>query len=130
MPIRKRDTAMKMNGNEFIPTAHKTSDDKARFANQFIRFLELDFPESAFNQKFYQQLSMCFGHIAHYDKNGFYGTWFGDTRSRLQFIEHTLRYLPVGYPEYTFSDVEKALQQRVVRLGILTKYRDKLAAET
>jgi hypothetical protein len=56
---------------------------------------------------------MCFGHIAHVDRPTFYETWFTSDQGRLHFFEKTLKWPCWGDPEYTFSDVERAIQQEV-----------------
>lgn len=50
---------------------------------------------------------MMFGHIAHYDRNGFYDEWFREGRA--DWTEYILdRGAWFGDPEYTWSDVENA----------------------
>ena len=52
--------------SQFIPTKWSTAEDKARFGNTFLHFVESDFARSLFVEKFYSRLSNCFSHIAHY----------------------------------------------------------------
>jgi hypothetical protein len=40
----------------------------------------------------------------------------------LRFLEHTLRWPCWGEPEYTFSDVERAIQQEVRKRNYLARY--------
>jgi hypothetical protein len=64
---------------------------------------------------------MCFSHIAHYDAAGFYATWFTSDADRLRFLRHTL--CPCwGDPEYTFCDVERAIQQEIRNRNYLARY--------
>jgi hypothetical protein len=51
---------------EFTPTEFSTAQDKAAFGNHFFRFIEAEWKESIFTKGFYNRLSNCFGHIAHY----------------------------------------------------------------
>ena len=95
---------------EFTPTQWSTSQDKATFGNHFFRFIESEWKPTLFTRGFYNRLSNCFGHIAHYDLHGFYGTWFAEDAFRLNFLRHTLRFGCYGDPEYTFSDVERAIK--------------------
>jgi hypothetical protein len=52
--------------SEFVPTKFSTSQDKADFGNTFLHFIESEWARTAFSKSFYNRLSMCFGHIAHY----------------------------------------------------------------
>ena len=99
----------KFTAEQFTPTQFDTAEDKAKFANHFVRFVESGFKETLFYKWFYTRLSMSFGHIAHYNKNGFYGVWFDTHEKRNAFLGHTLIYPCYGQPEYTYCDVEKVL---------------------
>jgi hypothetical protein len=52
--------------SEFVPTKFSTAQDKADFGNTFLHFIESEWARTAFSKSFYNRLSMCFGHIAHY----------------------------------------------------------------
>ena len=52
--------------SEFVPTKFSTSQDKADFGNTLLHFIESEWARTAFSKSFYNRLSMCFGHIAHY----------------------------------------------------------------
>ena len=113
----------------FQATKFDTSADKAKFANHFLRFMSKGFPERSFTQGFYQRLSNCFSHMAHYDRHGFWGTFFTSTEGRLAFIDHTLRGGGYGDPAWTYCDVELAIRRRVGEAGVLQAYRIARAAE-
>ena len=66
-----------------------------------------------FTKKLYPRLSNTFGHIAHYNQGGFWAEWFVEAFDQVRFIEHLLRWPCYGDPEFTFSDVERALRQEV-----------------
>ena len=53
--------------SEFVPTKFSTAQDKADFGNAFLHFIESEWARTAFSKSFYNRLSMCFSHIAHYD---------------------------------------------------------------
>jgi len=74
--------------SEFVPTKFSSAQDKADFGNAFLRFIESEWPRTAFSKSFYNRLSMCFSHIAHYDAAGFYETWFTSDSDRLKFLRH------------------------------------------
>jgi hypothetical protein len=52
--------------SEFVPTEFSTAADKADFGNTFLHFVDADCAQNLFTKKFYNRLSMTFGHIAHY----------------------------------------------------------------
>ncbi len=108
---------------EFSPTKFTTATEKAEFGNHFLRFIDAEWTYTLFNRDFYHRLSMCFGHIAHTDRPTFYETWFTSDRDRLRFIEKTLNWPCWGDPEYTFSDVERAIQQEVRKRNYIARYQ-------
>ncbi len=108
--------------SEFVPTKFSTAQDKADFGNTFLHFIESEWARTAFSKSFYNRLSMCFSHIAHYDAAGFYATWFTTDADRLRFLRHTLAWPCWGDPEYTFCDVERAIQQEIRKRNYLARY--------
>ena len=114
--------------SQFTPTKYSTAEDKAKFANHFVRFVEQDFKPTLFPNWFYSRLSNCFGHIAHYSREGFYGTWFaGDCRQR-DFLRRALKHPSYGSPEFTYSDVERELRRWIAVSGKLAQLDAKIAA--
>ena len=108
--------------SEFMPTKFSTAQDKAEFGNTLLHFIESEWVRTAFSKSFYHRLSMCFSHIAHYDAGGFYETWFTSDADRLRFLRHTLAWPCWGDPEYTFCDVERAIQQEIRKRNYLARY--------
>jgi len=108
--------------SEFMPTKFSTAQDKAEFGNAFLHFIESEWARTAFSKSFYHRLSMCFSHIAHYDASGFYETWFTSDADRLRFLRHTLAWPCWGDPEYTFCDVERAIQHEIRKRNYLARY--------
>jgi hypothetical protein len=102
---------MSFTADQFTPTEFSTAEDKARFANQFVKFVSNGYKFADFPKWFYQRLSMCFGHIAHYDRFGFYETFFKSDRGIVEFMRQCRTYPNYGSPTCTFVDVEKALQK-------------------
>lgn len=113
---------------QFLPTKFSTTADKAVFGNTLLHFLDAGCARGLFTRKLYNRLSMTFGNIDHYDICGFYSTWFDSDHHRLAFIENTLRWPCYGDPEFTFRDVERAVQRAVRERNYLGRYR-LLAAE-
>ena len=124
MPKTKVDPSL------FTATQWDTAEDKADFVNHFILFVRSDFSEAYFTKKFYTRLSMTFGHIAHYNQAGFYGTFFDSTEGKLAFLKRTATYHCCGDRKFTYSDVEKYLRKWVVEQGLVRKYETRLAKET
>jgi hypothetical protein len=122
MPIKQRVVTT------FATTAHATAVDKQRFYDHFIVFVESGFKEELFHDWFYRKLSNCFGHIAHYDRIGFYDTWFSNNERRFKFIRHALYQAIYGDADYTFCDVERAIQQWLFEHRYIDKYENYAAA--
>jgi hypothetical protein len=53
---------------------------------------------------------------------GFHETWFTSDADRLRFLCHTLDWPCWGAPEFTFCDVERAVQQEIRNRNILARY--------
>lgn len=113
----------KFEASQFTATEWSTKEDKAKFANHFVRFVESDFKSTLFYQWFYNRLNGMFGHIAHYNRGGFYGTWFSSTENKARFLQNTLDSGHYGDPAYTYSDVEKVLAAWVAESGLFEKYQ-------
>src|ERR1700675_3376678 len=52
--------------SDFTATKFSTAADKAEFGNTLLRFIESEWASALFTKRFYNRLSMCFSHIAHY----------------------------------------------------------------
>jgi len=115
--------------DRFTATKWEGADQKVRFARQFIAFVESDFAKDKFPLWFYRRLSMTFGHIAHYNLHGFFETFFTSSEDKVRFLRQTLRHPCYGDPEYTYSDVEKALQRWLLQNAVLFRCENRLADE-
>jgi hypothetical protein len=113
--------------SDFVPTKFSSAADKTDFGNALLNFLEADCPQELFTKRLYHRLSMTFGHIAHYDRLGFYDTWLTRARHRAAFVEKTLRWPCHGDAEFTFSDVEYAIQQVMRDRNYLGRFELKAA---
>ncbi|RIK32498.1 MAG: hypothetical protein DCC56_01440 [Anaerolineae bacterium] len=114
--IKLKGKAGTFRSEDFTPTKWATAEEKAKISNKLTRFILGGFQQAAFTKAMYQRLSNMFGHIAHYDINGFYSTWFTDIKSCRDWVEHiTGSWLSgIGDPKFTWSDAEKALIQWVL----------------
>ena len=115
--------------SDFKATKFSTAADKAEFGNTLLRFIESEWASSLFTKSFYNRLSMCFAHIANYNRTQFYEEWFSSLAAQMRFLKHTLRFPCYGDPEYTFSDVERAIQREIVNRNYLARYELRLAEE-
>ena len=120
---------MTFDPSQFTPTQWETAKDKAAFANRFVRFVQSDFAAKHFTEKFYRRLSNTFSHIAHYNRGGFWETFFTTTADKVRFLEMTFQYPCFGDPAWTYSDVERALQAWLQADGTLARYCKQLVEE-
>lgn len=123
---------MRFTPEQFTPTEFDTAEDKARFANKLVRFVEAEFAPSHFPKWFYRRLMNTFGHIAHYNQGGFYSTWFSSPAHQLDWLEYIGKggaYDMGGDPAFTHSDVERVVAEWVQRSGFIEKKRKEVAQE-
>ena len=116
--------------DQFTPTKWETAKDKAAFANRFVLFVQSDFSAQHFTDKFYRRLSNTFGHIAHFNRGGFWSEFFTTTADKVRFLEMTFQWPCFGDPAWTYSDVERALQAWLQADGTLARYCKQLVEET
>lgn len=119
----------KENLMNYTPTQWDTAEDKARFVKHFIQFVKKDFHQSMFNKKFYNRLSMTFGHIAHYDRGGFWDTFFTNTADKSEFLRMTMNFPCYGDPKFTYCDAEREIQNQLKEMNVLQKYIEKVNSE-
>jgi len=115
--------------SDFTATKFSTAADKAEFGNTLLRFIESEWALALFTKSFYNRLSMCFAHIANYNRAQFYDEWFSSLAAQVRFLKHTLRFPCYGDPEYTFSDVQTAIQREIINRNYLERYELRLAEE-
>ena len=110
------------NSRRFTPTKWDSAEQKAKFANQFVKFVNSDFKKTFFPHWFYKRLSMCFGFIAHYNDSGFYATYFIHTGDKIQFLKRVITYACYSDPMFTYGDVESVLKQWVIDNEFIALY--------
>ena len=108
----------------YTATKFSTVKDKERFVKQFKVFVESDYDIHKFPNWFYIRLSMCFGHIAHYNQLGFYDWFFRDTTSKLNFVNQCIRNGGVGDPKWTFADAERQIQLWLIEISEYSRLQD------
>ena len=106
---------------QFTPTQFHSAQEKADFANLFVRFVENGFQHAHFSEAFYRRLCQTFGHVAHFNRDTFYRTFFSTSADKLRFLRQTVDHEPVGEAGYTFSDAETLLRAWVVGSGVIDR---------
>ncbi len=114
---------------DFVPTQWDTAEQKAKFANALFTFIADDFPRSKFHESFYRRLSNTCGHIACYNRDGFYGRFFLNAQDKLEFLEQCVTWPCYGDPTYTYSDVERAVGARLTQSQIVVILSSQIAVE-
>lgn len=121
---------------DFSATKFHTQDDKAKFANHFVKFVLSDFDQKYWKKWFYRELHGCFGFIAHYNSCGFWNEYFLRTETKLNFLCQCSNYLGcnwmvgIGDPKFTYCDVEKVLMDWiVVENNFVQQYQTRLNEE-
>ena len=120
-PLQDTKPSITFTADQFTPTQWRTAQDKADFANFFVRFVENNFRQKHFSNAFYRRLSQTFGHVAHFDEATFYRTFFTTAVDKLRFLRQTMAHVPVGDPAFTFSDVERVLRDWVASSGLVER---------
>ena len=101
----------------FQPTRWQSAQDKAKFANWLVRFVESGCPAGQFPQWAYARLIQTFGFIAHYNRTGFAGTYFQNAQTRLDFVDQ------MATCWWANSDVEQAVQAWLRQNQVVERYR-------
>lgn len=111
----------KATADQFADTRFGTAADKAKFVNQLIAFAESGFEEKKFHNTIYTRLMNLFGHIAHYDKVGFYDEWFSNDIHRLSWLRHIAD--ADVYDITDWADAERYIKNHLASSGLLHTYR-------
>lgn len=115
---------------QFTPTPWDSAKEKARFANGLARFIESGFEQGLFRPAIYSRLSLCFGHIAEYDRDGFYTTWFVNNERRLAWLGNAVGSAYRGRDlSRSFSDVEDRIADYIRASGLIERYEGMVAAD-
>lgn len=116
--------------SDFTATQFYTAQEKADYTQALCGLVLGDFAESKFPKTLWRRLMHSFGHIAHFDRDGFYATWFSTNARRLDWITHVLDFQPYGDATHTYCDVERAFRAWLSESGMWAKYRAIVDAET
>jgi hypothetical protein len=99
-----------------------TAEAKADYGNQLMRFIASGFKRTLFTKSLYNNLNSSFGHIVHFDIDGFYAVWFSDVYRQYEWLMYVLRHDIYGDPKYTRCDVERAVKSCIVVRGYTSEY--------
>jgi hypothetical protein len=102
-----------------------TPEDNAWFVNTFARFVAGAFPERLFTERFYKRLNSRFGHIANFNRHGFWFEWFSTTERKVDFLQRT-----ISPPWYCHFQEEQAIQAWLAGTNYLERWEAQLEAET
>lgn len=109
---------------QFTATQWTGAEGKAKAANQLAAFVMSGFDRKKFTKSVYQTLHLhMFHHIAHYDINGFYATWFDSWFAQHDWVKHALSQPIYGDPTFTWSDVEPVFQDWLTKNAIEQQLR-------
>ena len=115
---------MKMTATKF-----RTAEDKEKALRMFKAFFQKGCPESGFTKFLYDYASNMYGHIAHYNRQGYYEEWFKTPAKIVEWLGRALMNPCFGDPSCTVSDVEMGLQDWIRGSGLRDKYEAKASAD-
>ena len=72
---------------EFADAKFLSAVEKEKVLKQWIRFLDSDFDKQAFGEALYTHLMQHCSFIAHYDRGGFWSTYFADEADTPDFLQ-------------------------------------------
>jgi hypothetical protein len=118
---------MKFDAGQFTATKFDSAEDKAKGLGALVSFIEAGFPQSKFTRRVYDALYLhMLGHIAHFNRAGFYAEWFSSPEAQLRWLRYAAHGWAYGGgsgdPGFTWSDVETALVEWVRARGLVAQY--------
>lgn len=122
--------------DQFTPTAFDTAEDKAKAANALASFVDAGMPYSKFSKAgvYHTLYQHMYGHIAHYNRDGFFDVWFSTPEKRAEWVQYAARGGMYGYyagsPAHTWCDVEEAFTNWLVDNGYVDRFTREGEAST
>src|SRR5579884_1137998 len=92
----------------FTATPGASAKKKARFAREFIRFVESDFPRELFTDEFFESLAdtCCYDHSL--DRGEFFDDCFTTAVGKVRFLQDVLDRCRPGTSTHGYADVGDA----------------------
>lgn len=112
-----------MKKENMTSTQFHSATEKETTLERFKRFFIKGCPETMFTKTLYDYASNMYGHIAHYDRQGYYQTWFTNPKQISEWFKWALQHPCYGDPAFTRSDVEKSLKIWIAESSILNHYK-------
>ena len=72
---------------EFKDVKYMTAAEKMALLGEWVLFLDSRCSREKFTKSLYQHFNLHWNHIAHYNIDGFYETWFSDESLRREFMD-------------------------------------------
>ena len=93
---------------DFTATQFTTADDKAWFAKRPVPLHRKRLPPTLWTKRLYHRLSLCFGHIAHTNSDGFWSEFFDRPHRQGRLSRRNARRgAATAIPTCTYCDVER-----------------------
>lgn len=108
------------------------TERESKVLTKMKKFILAGMPASRFTEELYGWFRNMYGHIAHYDRGGFFATWFGDNPCRAEFLKRAdieancCRHWTAPYPE---KRLEQELAQWIRSEGLVEKYERASASD-
>lgn len=124
-----------MEKTRFKSVKFMTAEEKEKVLKTWKRFIKSDFQEKSFTERLYQHLILHCSFIAHYDKAGFYSTYFRNPKDAVEFIRQFDKDFGYNSAEYgmdywikgDFRDLNLAMCQEMEKFkeDLYKKLREK-----
>ena len=111
---------------QFTSTAYTTAEEKARWVNTLVAWIEKGYPKSGFTDALYRGFHVYMCYSAEYNLYQFYSEWFANDSRRLAWLKYVLEEVNLGRPEYTWSDVVRALKSWIRRNNLVVAYQQRV----
>jgi hypothetical protein len=100
------------------------AQDKARVLKAWERFLRSGFKPHYFTEELYRHLSLRCSFIAHYNRSGFYSTYFEDPEATIRFLNQfdsdhgfaSVEYGSTWWLEGEYADINRAMCEVVEKV--------------
>lgn len=118
-----------MTETNFQTVEFMTAEEKEKVLKSWKRFIENDFKEKFFTKRLYQHLTLHCSFIAHYDKAGFYSTYFTNPEDAVKFIrqfDKDLGYISAEYGTDIWVSVGDFIDLNLAMCGEIEKVKKEL----